>query len=127
MIGGKVLDASALAALVRGHLAAIAWVATARQVGIALYVPSLALGEVRAVLPDAGPQLAELLGHPSVIVGELTADDAAAVAELLEQAQVWDGLAGHAVHIATMRRWPVLTADPGRLLRVAPDTDIDAL
>ena len=84
MIGGKVLDGSALAALVRGHLGAIAWVATARQVGIALYVPSLALGEVRAVLLDAGPPLAELLGHPSVVLGELDADGADEVAELLE-------------------------------------------
>jgi hypothetical protein len=31
----------------------------------------LALGEVRAVRPDAGPELAELLGHPSVVLGEL--------------------------------------------------------
>ncbi|MFP5022242.1 hypothetical protein [Pseudonocardia phyllosphaerae] len=65
MIGGKVLDASALAALVRGRLGVLAWLATARQLGIALYVPTLALTEVRTVLVDAGPQLAELLGHPS--------------------------------------------------------------
>lgn len=71
MIGGKVLDASALAALVRGHLSVVAWFAVAETTGLVLYVPSLALTEVRAVRPDAGAQLAELLGHASVILGEL--------------------------------------------------------
>ncbi|MBA2473423.1 MAG: hypothetical protein H0V41_14720 [Pseudonocardiales bacterium] len=64
MIGGKVLDASALAALVRGRLSAVAWFATAKTTGLTLYLPVLALNEVRAVRPDAGPQLAEVLGHP---------------------------------------------------------------
>jgi predicted nucleic acid-binding protein len=73
VIGGKVLDASALAALVRGRLSAIAWFATAKSVGLTFYLPSLALAEVRAVRPDAGPQLAEVLGHPSVVLGELDA------------------------------------------------------
>ncbi|MDQ3275884.1 MAG: hypothetical protein M3Q39_12885, partial [Actinomycetota bacterium] len=73
MIGGKVLDASALAALVRGRLSAVAWFATAKTTGLTLYLPSLALTEVRAVRPDAGPQLAEVLGHPSLVLGELDA------------------------------------------------------
>lgn len=39
--------------------------------GLTRYLPSLALAEVRAVCPDAAPLLADLLTHPSVIVGEL--------------------------------------------------------
>ena len=73
MIGGRVLDASALAALVRGRVSAAAWFATARTMSLPLYLPTLALAEVRAVRPDAGPQLAEVLGHPSVVLGELDA------------------------------------------------------
>jgi hypothetical protein len=38
--------------------------ATARVLGIALYLPTLALAEVRAVRPDAAPLLADLLTHP---------------------------------------------------------------
>ncbi|MGH4008729.1 MAG: hypothetical protein ACRDTH_11345 [Pseudonocardiaceae bacterium] len=34
---------------------------------------ALALAEVRAVRPDTGAQLAELVGHPSVVLGELDA------------------------------------------------------
>jgi hypothetical protein len=59
VIGGKVLDASALAALVRGRLSAIAWFATAKAMGLTFYLPSLALAEVRAVRP----------GHQCPLVG----------------------------------------------------------
>ena len=52
MIGGKVLDASALAALVGGRISAVAWFATADVTGIVLYLPTLALTEVRAVRPE---------------------------------------------------------------------------
>jgi hypothetical protein len=73
VIGGKVLDASALAALVRGYQSMVAWISVAKSTGIVFYVPSLALTEVRAVRPDAGPALAELLGHSVVVLGELDA------------------------------------------------------
>jgi hypothetical protein len=94
VIGGKVLDASFVAALVRGSLAAGAWLDTARLVGLALYLPTLALTEVRAVRPDAGPGLAELLGHPVVVLGELDAAAAAQVDQLLTDAGAFDALAG---------------------------------
>jgi len=80
---GKVLDASALAALVRGSVPAAAWFATMRNLSLPLYLPSLALAEVRAVLPGAGPELAELLGHPSGVLGELDAATAHQVNQLL--------------------------------------------
>lgn len=127
MIGGKVLDASALAALVRGRLSAIAWFATAKAVGLTFYLPSLALAEVRAVRPEAGPQLAEVLGHPSVVLGELDASAASQVDQLLLAADVFDGCAGHVVHVARARGWPALSADPGRLRRVDPELPIDLL
>ena len=127
MIGGKVLDASFVAALVRGSLAAGAWLDTARLVGLALYLPTLALSEVRAVCPDAGAELAELLGHPGVVLGELDAAAAAQVEQLLTEVGVFDALAGHIAYVARSRSWPVLTADPDRLRRIAPDLEFDLL
>ncbi|HXT43558.1 MAG TPA: hypothetical protein VN748_05505 [Pseudonocardiaceae bacterium] len=127
MIGGKVLDASALAALVRGRVSAAAWFATARAMSLPLYLPTLALAEVRAVRPDSGPQLAEVVGHPSVVLGELDAVGAGQVDQLLMEADVFDGCAGHIIYIARARGWPTLTADPGRLHRIAPDLDLDLL
>jgi len=124
---GKVLDASALAAWVRGSIAANAWLGTAYALTSPLYILSLAFTEVRAVRPYAGPNLAELLGHPSVLVGELSAADAAAVDLLLEAAGVFDALAGQVVHVAAARGWPALTADPGRLQRIDPNIVIDLI
>ncbi|MGH3769358.1 MAG: hypothetical protein ACRDTX_30135 [Pseudonocardiaceae bacterium] len=127
MIGGKVLDASALAALVRGRLSAVAWFATAKTTGLTLYLPTLALVEVRAVRPDAGPQLAEVLGHPSLVLGELDATAASHVDQLLLAAGVFDALAAHVVYVARQRGWPALTDDPGRLRRVDPNVQLDLL
>ncbi|HSL07641.1 MAG TPA: hypothetical protein VK887_06645 [Pseudonocardiaceae bacterium] len=127
MIGGKVVDASALAALVRGRMSAIAWFDTAWALSLPLYLPTLALAEVRAVRPDAVPGLAEVLGHPSVVLGELDATAANQVDQLLLTADVFDACAGHVVHIARTRGWPALTADPGRLRRVDPAVQLDLL
>lgn len=124
---GKVLDASAVAALVRGSVSASAWFATMRTLSLPMYLPALALAEVRVVRPDAGPQLAEVLGHPSVVLGELDAAGAGQVDTMLLDADVFDGCAGHVVYIAQQRGWPALTADPGRLHRVSPDLDVDLL
>lgn len=124
---GKVLDASTLAGLVRGRVSAEAWFATARALSLPLYLPTLALAEVRTVRPDAGPALAELLGHPSVVLGELDAAAADQVDRLLTDAGVFDALAGHIVHVARLRGWPALSADPGRLHRVDPALEVDLL
>jgi hypothetical protein len=103
VIGGKVVDASALAALVRGRISAMAWFDTAWALSLPLYLPTLALNEVRAVRPDAGAQLAEILGHPSVVLGELDAAAAGHVDQLLLTADVFDACAGHVIHIARTR------------------------
>lgn len=127
MIGGKVVDASALAALVRGRISAVAWFATAKAAGIVLYLPTLALSEVRAVRPDSATQLAEALGHSMVVLGELDATSARQVDQLLTDVDAFDALAGHVVHVSRQRRWPALSADPGRLRRLDPTLPVDLL
>ncbi|MBV9139824.1 MAG: hypothetical protein JO115_02680 [Pseudonocardiales bacterium] len=79
MIGGKVIDPSALVAYVRGSVAMNSWLAVAKEVGIVLYVPALAVIEVRTVCivyPHTDTLLSRLLDHPSVIHAELSAADA---------------------------------------------------
>ena len=61
--------------------------------GLTLYVPNVALTEVRAVRPDAAPLLADVLTYPSVIFGELDAATAGQVDQLLLDADVFDGCA----------------------------------
>ena len=127
MIGGKVVDPSALAAHVGGSFAMATWLAVAKELSIVLYVPALAMVEVRAVYPDADAVLSRLLAHPSVIHTDLSRAQAREVARLLAQSGAWDGTAGHIILVARGRGWPVLTADPGRLQRIAPDLDLELL
>ena len=130
MIGGKVLDPSALAAHAQGSIGMLAHLTTARLVGTVLYLPETALNETLAVYRHYQPaeeRLDDLRAHPCVVFGELTEFDAGMVAGLLHKAGVWDVPAAQVVLIARARGWPVLTADPGRLTRIAPDLDVDLL
>ena len=96
------------------------------NLSVPLYLPTLALAEVRAVRPDAGAQLAEVIGHPSVVLGELDTTAARQVDQLL-QANVFDACAGHIAHVGGTRGCPTLTADPGRLRRVDPALELELL
>ncbi|MGH8922605.1 MAG: hypothetical protein ACRD0H_30425, partial [Actinomycetes bacterium] len=122
MIGGKVADPSALAAYIRGDSIALqAWLAVAKDRGIVLHIPGMALAEARAVHPDAGTLLCALLDHPWVVHTELSRTEAPRIVQLLAESRAWDGTAGHVVLVARERGWPVLSADPDRLRRIAPD------
>lgn len=126
-IGGKVLDASAVAAWTRGSIAFSAWLGAARVRGLTYYLPSLAITEVRVLRPDADILLDELAAHPHVVLGRLDAADAAAVEQLLDRSGTVDVLAGWVVHACRQRGWPALSTDAGRLRRVDPAVEIDPL
>lgn len=126
MIGGKVLDPSALAAQAQGSIGMEAWLAVAKVTGLVLYLPALAVVEAFAVYPESA-RLGRLLRYPSVFQAELSRSDAPKVAQLLAEAKAWDATAGHVILVARQHGWPVLTADPGRLQRIAPDLDVDLL
>ncbi|MGQ0778612.1 MAG: hypothetical protein ACT4NY_30070 [Pseudonocardiales bacterium] len=98
MIGGKVLDPSALAAYVQGSLAIDSWLVTAAHTGIVLYVPQPVMTEFRAVYP--GADLTDLLSYPWVIQAGFDWTDASDVAQLLIESPGWDGTAGHVVLVA---------------------------
>lgn len=127
LVGGKVLDASAVAAWTSGRLAIQSWVTVAADLGLTLYVPSLACTEVETLRPAAAVLLADLTSSPHVVVGRLEPDDASAVEDLLAQVGTFDVMAAWVVHVCRQRAWPVLSADPGRLYRIDPDVSVDLL
>jgi len=127
VIGGKVLDPSAVALYVQGSVGMEAWLATARATGLVLVLPSLVLAEVQAVFPEAEGRFGRLLADSQVLHLGLDAKDASRVARLLGDSGTWDGTAGQVILVARQRGWPVLTTDPERLLRVAPDMDVELL
>ena len=127
MIGGKVLDAGAIAAACAGHIGVTAWFAVAARVGIVLYLPGPALVEVATLRPHAGPRLARLLDHPQVVRGDTNSDTTTGADLLMTPAGVWDATAAIVVRVARHRGWPVLSADPGRLRRIDPALDIEPI
>lgn len=121
MIGGRVLDVSALLAFARGtsiYAAAAVW--TAVEESIVLVVPSTAVAAALVELADQYRPVLDVLLHLPITVID-TLDEA--------RARIVGRLGGrqsdaHAVACAQERGWPLLTADPAQY---APyqQTDID--
>ncbi|MGH3821834.1 MAG: PIN domain-containing protein [Pseudonocardiaceae bacterium] len=109
MIGGRILDSSALVAFARGssiYAAAAVW--TAVEESIVLIVPSTAVAAAWAELGDEHLSVLEVLLHlPVTVVDSLDESRARAVGQLGgPQADA------HAIACAQERGWPLLTADP---------------
>lgn len=108
MIGGRVLDASAVIAFASGgsvYAAALVW--TAVEEGMVLVVPSTAVAHAWSRLPDKDHDVLEvLLRLPVTVVDELTAARARAVG-----VRGGDQITAHALLCAHDRGWPLVTAD----------------
>jgi hypothetical protein len=125
VIGGRVLDASAIVAFASGdsiYAAALVW--TAVEEGIVLVAPSTAIATAWALLSDKDhPVLEVLLDLPVTVVDNLDATRARAVG----------GLGGnqpdaHALLCARDRGYPLITADAARYTGIRPaGVEIDQL
>jgi hypothetical protein len=125
VIGGRVLDASAIVAFASGdsiYAAALVW--TAVEEGIVLVVPSTAIAAAWALLSDKDHAVLEvLLDLPVTVVDNLDATRARAVG----------GLGGnqpeaHALLCARDRGYPLITADAARYTGIRPaGVEIDQL
>lgn len=127
MIGGRILDPGALAALLDGSIFMSSWLKVARTQTITLLIPGLVRAEVLGLRPHQAAVLQLLDTHPYVVDDELSRADAAAVERLLADAGLWDAPAAAVVYTARRRGWQILSGDPGRLTRLDPGLDINAL
>ena len=111
MIGGRVLDASAVIAFAAGHsvyAAALVW--TAVEEAIVLSLPSTAVASAWSALREKDhPVLEVLLQLPVAVTDDLTAARARAVG-----AMGGDQLHAHALLCARERGWALVTTDAGR-------------
>lgn len=128
MISGRIVDPSALAALLRHHnLTVTSWLAASSRLGMTIWIPELARTEVLTLHRHLLPQLLALAAHPQVLIVPAGPTDAAEAVALLDQAQAFDPAAALTVLVARCRGWPVLSGDPHRLLRLDPDITIEAI
>ena len=138
MIGGRVLDTSALLRFASNtsiYIQSAVWVAL--EEGLVLSVPATALTEAWARSHSGDHDVLDvLLGLPITVIDPLDADEARLTGRLLgasseqvgagEDAAV-DVRTGHVVRTAQRRGWPVLTAVPEPLRRLDPELEVDEL
>lgn len=125
MIGGRILDASAIVAFATGtsiYAQALVW--TAVEEGIVLVLPSTAVAAAWTELSEKDhPVLEVLLQLPVTVVDDLTTARARTVG-------VHGGptLDAHALICARERGWPLVSDEAGRYARARTDgIEIDPL
>jgi hypothetical protein len=129
MIGGRVLDATALAAFAIGrpvYVRALVWAAV--EANIVLAIPSTALGRAWALLePEHHAALQVLLDLPNVVIDELGTASAWESGLLLAASGQDDIVAGQVAASARRRGWPAVTGDPGTLRKLDTTVTIEEL
>ncbi|MGI9000312.1 MAG: hypothetical protein ACR2GH_01460 [Pseudonocardia sp.] len=129
MIGGRVLDTTALAAFAVGrplYVRALVWAAV--EENIVLAVPSAALGRAWAVLePEHHPALQVLLDLPNTVIDELGPASAQESGLLLGACGLDDIVAGQVAASARRRGWPAVTGEPGALRKLDTSVTIEEL
>ncbi|MBW0101976.1 hypothetical protein [Pseudonocardia sp. KRD291] len=129
MIGGRVLDSSALAAFATGrpvYVRALVWAAVEQN--IVLAIPSAALGRAWSVLePEHHAALQVLLGLPNTVIHELDPTTAQEAGLLMAASGQDDIVTGQVVSTARRRGWPAVTGDPGALRKLDSAVFIEEL
>ncbi|CAM3095409.1 hypothetical protein [Stackebrandtia soli] len=130
MIGGRILDSSAMVGFAASspYPQAVVW--TAAEQGIVLAIPSGALAEAWSKAPRRDRDaLKVLLSLPVTVILELDQRAAHDVGLMLSRSRQHGKLAaGHVTWCAQRRRgWPILTGDPKTLLAMDSTLEIDTL
>ena len=129
VIGGRVLDSTALAAFAIGrpvYMRALVWAAV--EANIVLAVPSAALGRAWGLLEqEHHAALQVLLDLPNTVIDELTPASAHDSGLLLAAAGHSDIAAAQVASSARRRGWPAVTGEPGTLRKLDTAVQIEEL
>jgi hypothetical protein len=129
VIGGRVLDSTALAAFAIGrpvYMRALVWAAV--EANIVLAVPSAALGRAWGLVEqDHHDALRVLLDLPNTVIDELTPASAREAGLLLAAAGQDDIAAAQVASSARRRGWPAVTGEPGALRKLDTAVQIEDL
>lgn len=129
VIGGRVLDSTALAAFAIGrpvYMRALVWAAV--EANIVLAVPSAALGRAWGLVEqDHHDALRVLLDLPNTVIDELTPASAREAGLLLAAAGQDDIAAAQVASSARRRGWPAVTGEPATLRKLDTAVQIEEL
>jgi hypothetical protein len=129
VIGGRVLDATALAAFATGrpvYMRALVWAAV--EANVVLAVPSAALGRAWGLLaPEHHAALKVLLELPNTVIDHLDPASARESGLLLAAAGQDDIAVGQVAATARRRGWPAVTAEPWCLQKLDAAVAVEEL
>lgn len=129
LIGGRVLDSSALAAFAIGrpvYMRALVWAAV--EANMVLAVPSAALGRAWALLaPEHHAALQVLLDLPNTVIDDLGPRSAQESGLLMAGTGQDDIATGQVAASARRRGWPAVTGEPGSLRKLDTAVTIEEL
>lgn len=129
MIGGRVLDSTALVAFATGrpvYVRALVWAAV--EAGIVLAVPSTALSRAWSLLPaEHHSALGVLLDLPITVIDQLDPRAAQESGLLLAESGMSDLAAGQVALSARKRGWPAVTGEPWTLRKLDAAVPIEEL
>ncbi|MGH3868993.1 MAG: hypothetical protein ACRDQ4_23320 [Pseudonocardiaceae bacterium] len=72
LVGGRILDAGAVASWTAGELAIQSWLAVAPGLGLTFLLPELAVTEARTLRPHADAMVEELVTHPHIVLSRMS-------------------------------------------------------
>lgn len=129
MIGGRVLDSTALVAFATGrpvYVRALVWAAV--EANIILAVPSAALSRAWSMLEaEHHAALGVLLGLPITVIDQLDPRAAQESGLLLAETGSDDLCAGQVALSARRRGWPAVTGEPWLLRKIDAAVAIEEL
>lgn len=131
MIGGRILDTSALIQAARGTAYMQALLYVSHEHLIPLVIPAPCLADALAGLDDPEQQarLFDLLKSPIAKVAQFGSAEATGTGLLRASARPARASTGaaHAAFLAADRGWPVVSARPGPIRAVHPEVEIEPL
>lgn len=131
MIGGRILDTSALVEAARGTPYMQALLYVSHEHLIPLVIPAPCLADALAGLDDPEQQarLFDLLRSPIARVAHFGAAEATGTGLLRSTARPARASTGaaHAAYLAANRGWPVVSARPGPIRAMHPEVVIEPL
>jgi hypothetical protein len=131
-VSGRVLTSSAIVDIATGRTVyGRAFLVAAVELGMTLPTPATSLLTAWAAVPEAARPLLELfLDSPAVVVEDLSSPAAGSAGVRAHQAYSagqFDPAAAHAVEVAMVRGFPILTADPYPLRAIDQDVEVEEL
>ncbi len=131
MIGGRILDTSALVQAARGtpYMQALLYISHEHLIPLLIPAPCLADALARLVDPEQQARLFDLVRSPIASVAQFGPAEATGTGLLRAGALPTRASisAAHAAYLAADRGWPVVSSRPGPLRAVHPDVEIEPL